>query len=149
MDHLIASLEEVYTMTLDMEGKKYIGLDLDWDCIAQTVTLSMDGYVIIALAELKHLAPKQHYYDPSKMEHPDYGAKIQYVKEDTTAKLSPALINYVQRVVGKFLYLGRAIDNTTLHALNEIAIATVNGTSNSRRSGVFPKLHGLDLTPCS
>ena len=26
------------------------------------------------------------------------------------------------------LYLGRAIDNTTLHALNEIAIATTNGT---------------------
>jgi hypothetical protein len=30
--------------------------------------------------------------------------------------------------VGKFLYLGRAIDNTTLHALNEIAIATTKGT---------------------
>ena len=27
--HLISSLEEVYTMTLDMEGKKYCGLDLD------------------------------------------------------------------------------------------------------------------------
>ena len=115
MDHLIASLEEVYTMTLDMEGKKYIGLDLDWDYIARTVTLSMDGYVIEALAELKHLTPKQHYHGPSKMERPDYGAKIQYVKEDTTEKLSPALVNYVQRVVGKFLYLGRAIDNTTLH----------------------------------
>ena len=93
VDHLIASLEEVYTMTLDMEGKKYIGLDLDWDYIARTVTLSMDGYVIEALAELKHLAPKQHYYGPSKMERPDYGAKIQYVKEDTTEKLSPALTN--------------------------------------------------------
>ena len=84
----------------------------------------MDGYVIEALAELKHLAPKQHYYGPSKMDRQDYGAKIQYVKEDTTAKLGPTLINYVQRVVGKFLYLGRAIDNTTLHALNKIAVAT-------------------------
>ena len=41
----MASLEEVYTMTLDMEGKKYCGLDLDWDYTNQSVTLSMDGNV--------------------------------------------------------------------------------------------------------
>ena len=62
------------------------------------------------------------------MERPDYGATIQYVKEDHTRPLNASQINYVQRVVGKFLYLGRAIDNTTLHALNEIAIATTKGT---------------------
>ena len=33
----------VYTMTLDMEVKKYFRLDLDWDYEARTVTLSMDG----------------------------------------------------------------------------------------------------------
>ena len=88
----------------------------------------MDGYVIEALSELKHIASKQHFYSPSKMERPDYGAKVQYVKEDTSLPLSPALINYIQKVVGKFLYLGRAIDNTTLHSLNEIAIATTKGT---------------------
>ena len=62
------------------------------------------------------------------MERPDYGATIQYVKEDLSKPLNASQINYVQRVVGKFLYLGRAIDNTTLHALNEIAIATTKGT---------------------
>ena len=81
--HLLASLEEVYTMTLDMDGKKYIGLDFDWDYDERTVTLSMDGYVIEALTELKHIASKQHFYGPSKMERPNYGAKVQYVKEDT------------------------------------------------------------------
>ena len=43
VNHLISNLEEVYTMTLDMEGKQYCGLDLDWDYKEQTVTLSMDG----------------------------------------------------------------------------------------------------------
>ena len=50
------------------------------------------------------------------------------MKEDTIKPLSSALINYKQRLVGKFLYLGRNIDHTTLYALNEIAIATTKGT---------------------
>ena len=70
-------------MALDMDGKKYCGLDLAWDYEEQTVILSMGVYVIEALAELKHISPKQHFYGPSKMERPDYGAKIQYAKEDT------------------------------------------------------------------
>ena len=55
------------------------------------------------------------------MERPDYGDTIQYVKEDTAKPLNATQIKYIQRVVGKFLYLGRAIDNTTLYACNEIA----------------------------
>ena len=50
------------------------------------------------------------------------------MKEDTIKPLSSALINYKQRLVGKFLYLSRNIDHTTLYALNEIAIATTKGT---------------------
>ena len=57
------------------------------------------------------------------MERPDYDANVQYVKEDSSQPLGPALINYIQKVVGKFLYLDRAIDNTTLYALNKITIA--------------------------
>ena len=64
-------------MTLEMDGKKYCGLDLEWDFDEWNVTLSMDGYVIEALAELKHISPKQNLYGLSKMERPDYGAKIQ------------------------------------------------------------------------
>ena len=37
-------------------------------------------------------------------------------------------------MVGKFLFLGRAIDNTTLHALNEIAIATSKGTEATMKA---------------
>ena len=73
----------------------------------------MDGYMLEALAEFNHISQKQHFYGPSKMERPDYGATIQYVKEDTSKLLNTTQINYVQRVVGKFLYLGGAIDNTT------------------------------------
>ena len=33
------------------------------------------------------------------MERPDYGAKIQYVKEDTSKPLNAKQINYVKRVL--------------------------------------------------
>ena len=88
VDFLIASLEEVYTMTLDMEGKKHCGLNLDWDYLERSVTLSMDGYVLEALAELGHTKPKQYFYGQSKMERPDYGATIQYVKENQRRPLN-------------------------------------------------------------
>jgi hypothetical protein len=31
------------------------------------------------------------------------------------------MVKFIQRVTGKFLYYARAIDNTMLHALNDIA----------------------------
>jgi len=37
-------------------------------------------------------------------------------------------MNYLQRVVGNFLYYARAIDKTMLHALNNIVTATSKGT---------------------
>ena len=41
-------------------------------------------------------------------------------EEDTPPLLSPIDVQYVQRVVGSFLYYARAIDNTIHPALNDI-----------------------------
>jgi hypothetical protein len=57
----------------------------------------MDGYVEQALKELQHTVPKQHYKCPSKIEPPNYGVKVQYVKHDTTAVLSAEQIKFIQR----------------------------------------------------
>ena len=53
---------------------------------------------------------------------------VQYVKDDNTQPLDKTKINYLQRVVGKFLYYAQAIDNTMIHALNDIATVTSKGT---------------------
>ena len=45
------------------------------------------------------------------------------MKEDESPPLNKEQIKYIERVTGKFLYYGRAVDNTMLHALNEIASA--------------------------
>ena len=88
----------------------------------------MDEYIDTALQELQHVMPKQHYKGPSKHIQPVYGTKIQYVEEDTTQSLSPDKIKHVQKVIGKFLFMARAVDNTQLHALNELARKASKGT---------------------
>ena len=94
----------------------------------------MKDYVQDALRVLKHMIPKQHYKAPSLMERPVYGAKIQYVKEDISPPLSTKQIKYIQQATGKLLYYARAIDNTMLHALNEISIGSTRGTTATMKA---------------
>ena len=91
----------------------------------------MRGYVKQALEELKHIFTGKHHYAPSKIDRPDYGAKIQFAKDDTAPPLSLTQIKHNERVVGKFLYYTRAIDNTMLHALNGIASSQNKGTQTT------------------
>ena len=70
----------------------------------------------------------QHHYAPSCIEQLDYEAKVQYAKEDHAPPLSTAQIKHITRVVGKFLYYGRATNNTMLHALKNIASTKNKGT---------------------
>ncbi|KAL7480508.1 LOW QUALITY PROTEIN: hypothetical protein ACHAW6_006199, partial [Cyclotella cf. meneghiniana] len=41
------ALKENYTISVDWEGEKYVGLKLDWDYDKRKVPLSMPGYVSI------------------------------------------------------------------------------------------------------
>jgi hypothetical protein len=55
------------------------------------------------------------------MEEPQYGEKVQYVRVDESNPLDEVGVKFIQKATGKFLYYARAVDNTMLHALNEIA----------------------------
>ena len=122
-EHLIAHIQKKYKFKVDWEAQQYIGINLKWDYANRTVELSMEDYVKQALQELQHPKPKRHQYAPSRMERPEYGQPIQYVNTDESAALTPDEIKYKQRAVGKFLFYARAIDNTMLHSLNDIAIS--------------------------
>ena len=128
VDHLVEALRDKYPLKVDWKAEQYIGIHLKWNYIDREVLISMDGYVEQALKEFNHIQPKQKHLGPSKIDRPDYGAKVQYVKEDITGNLNEDQIKFIQRVTGKFLFYARAIDDTMLHALNDIASSTVNGT---------------------
>jgi hypothetical protein len=115
-------------LKIDWTGSKYIGIDLRWDYEKGTVILSMKDYVKKALKQFMHETAPKHFDGPTKYIPPEYGKKIQYEKNDTSPQLDKKGIEFIQEVCGKFLYTARAVDNTMLHALNELCIAATKGT---------------------
>ena len=55
--HLTNVLKQNYKITEDWNGKKYIGLTLDWDYENKQVHLSMPGYMQNTLERFEHTAP--------------------------------------------------------------------------------------------
>ena len=58
----------------------------------------------------------------------EYGKKIQYAEIDTSLLLSKVNKKQIQKLAGKLLCKDHTVDNTTLHALNEIIIAATGAT---------------------
>ena len=102
---------------------------------------TMDEYVGAALKEFEHALPKQMLHAPSKVARPDYGAKVQYAEDDAASrKLTKDETKRIQKVVGKFLLLARAIGNTMLHALNEIACDASDGAEKTLEAAKSSKI---------
>ena len=103
----------------------------------------MNDCVKQALKELQHIFPKQVYLGPSKMIRPDYGQKIQYIRIDSTDPLTGPEITFKQKAVGKFLFYARAINNTILHSLNDIA------TMPHTKASIEAVKYFLNYAPCN
>jgi hypothetical protein len=43
-DHLLAALQQLYTVTTDWNGSLYLSMYMAWDYINHTVDISMPGY---------------------------------------------------------------------------------------------------------
>ena len=52
--HLKNTIEENYTVTTEWDGRRYIGITLDWDYKRRQVHLSMPNYVTKALKKFNH-----------------------------------------------------------------------------------------------
>jgi hypothetical protein len=75
--HLLAVLQEHYTVTTDWNGSRYIGITLDWDYAKRRVHLSMPGYVEKALRQFQHPKPKTPQHAPFPTTPIKYGARTQ------------------------------------------------------------------------
>jgi hypothetical protein len=119
--HLTQTLKLHYEIEEDWEGTCYLGITLDWDYKKYKVHLSMPGYVERALARFGHKIPKLLQHQPHKHRIPTYGATVQYAKpDDATKLLSKDEKNYIQQIIGTFLYYGQVVDSTMLTALSSI-----------------------------
>ncbi len=83
--HLIKVLKEHYEVEEDWEGKRYLGITLDWDYKNHEVHLSMPEYMERALARFNHPAPAKPQHQPHQQSIPTYGAIVQYAKSEATS----------------------------------------------------------------
>ena len=127
--HLLDSIAAKYPVKADWTGSKYIGIDLDWNYEAGEVKLSMKGYVQKALKEFLHKPPSKPVNGPTPYTAPVYGKSVQYAPTEEPKTFTDKQIRHVQEVCGKFLYPARTVDNTMLHALNELCIAATKGNN--------------------
>jgi hypothetical protein len=132
-EHLLGVLKEHYEVDTDWEGKKYVGITLDWDYERREVHLSMPGYVGKALTQFGHEKPARRQDAPAPYNPPNYGAKQQFADgPDSSPPLSKEGKKFIQRVNGKFLFLGRAIDSTLLVALSTLASQQATPTEQTK-----------------
>ncbi len=130
--HLINVLKKDYTLTVDWDATKYIGLTIEWDYVNHKVYTHMPGYLPKALLQFKHTTPKKKQNSSHPHVIPKDGAKTQYaIEEDDSPPLNKDDTKYIQAVAGTLLYYGRAVDNTILPALSAITTEQAKSTEKT------------------
>ena len=134
-EHLVETIRKDYETSHEWEGKRYLGLTLDWDYIQRMVHVSMPGYCEEASQRFQHEMPKKRQNQPYPHIERKYGAKQQYAEdEDTSPTLNKEQKKFIQEVIGVFLYYARAVDCTMLPALGDLATQQANPTENTMRN---------------
>jgi hypothetical protein len=115
-------IKNCYNISSDWKGSAYCGLTLEWDYKNRTVDLSMPGYINAALHRYQHASPARLKHAPHTWNPLIYGAKTQYVEDETT---SPAIsdkdVNKLQQLTGTILYYARDVDPTLIMPINVLA----------------------------
>lgn len=91
----------------------------------------MPGYIEKAQMKYGHNKPKQAQHSPHKQTPIQYGAKTQWVENDSTTILTKMEIKRIQDIVGTLLYCSRAIDPTIAAALSTIVSQQSNATKQT------------------
>jgi hypothetical protein len=132
VEHLLAALRELYAITVDYAGSKYIGFHLAWDYTAgqRSVRLSIPDYVKKALARFDVILAARPTHAPNLYTAPVYGSKHPQLTSapDCSPPLSPPEIKRLQQIVGVFLYYASAIDCTMKVAVSQLGSSQAHAT---------------------
>ena len=95
----------------------------------------MPGYVKKALIQFQHTKKNNRIqHSPSPYTPPEYGKKTQMTDIDLSAAMTKDEKKRLQQVTGKFLYPARALDDTTMHALNCLSSRVNDGTEQTNKA---------------
>jgi hypothetical protein len=120
LDHLIRLLEKHYDVAVDLDGKEFVKIELDWDYKNRQVHLSMAPYLQKSLQQFNNIVPTKRQDSPHPYTEPKYGAKQQFAEYDTSAPVGKDKQKYVQQVTGKFNWYVRGVDGTLLTPISAL-----------------------------
>eukprot|EP00956_Cyclotella_meneghiniana_P034384 scaffold104275_cov55-Cyclotella_meneghiniana.AAC.1 len=103
LDHLVKVLKTYYDVSVDLDGKEFVKIELDWDYKKGEVHLSMEPYLRKALRQFDNIVPTKRRDSPYPHIEPKYGAKEQFAEYDTSPEVGKEEQKHVQKVNGKFL----------------------------------------------
>ncbi len=96
-DHLLQVVTTNYKCAIDWEGRRYLGMVINWDYMQKKAHVSMLEYVPEALVQFRHKAPQTPQHQPYLHVKPTYGATRQYAEaHDTSDPLSKEETTYIQ-----------------------------------------------------
>ena len=136
LNHLISTLKRQYELTVDNDGSKFLGMDINHDLANNTITIAMKNYIqkALALFQAENLptAKSPMIYTP-----PIYGLKSQPQETvDESNFISPERKRRIQQIVGKLLYYARAVDPTMIAAINKVASQQARPTEETEKQSI-------------
>jgi hypothetical protein len=121
LEHFLGTLRKQYEITEDRGTlQKYVGITIEHDRDANTITLSMPGYIEKALVRFG-MSTARGVSSPAVYVPPEYGAKITYDEVVDDTPITAAQKTRIQQIVGVLLFYARAVDPTMLCAVNKLA----------------------------
>ena len=138
--HLINALREEYEIDVDWKGELYCGVSLRWNYNEGYVDSSMPGYARKQLKKYNHIS-KRKVHTPLQPLPRKYGQAAQEpLPIDDTQPLEKDDKKFIERIVGSFLFYGRAVDPLILHTMNTIP----NNQNNPTEKTMEQTKHFLD-----
>jgi hypothetical protein len=133
MHHFLRTLRKLYTVKVDYQGQKYLGLSIHINRVQRHVTLSMPGYIARLLKRVRPQGIKGAS-TPSNYSPPNYkGPGAQTATVDLSPLASAQQQHELQVVVGTLLYYARTVDPSILTAVHELGSVQSRPTSNDLR----------------
>ena len=130
MQRFLKTLRMLYTVKVDYEGRKYLGMDIHIDRRKRHVTLNMPGYIAKLLRKVRPDGIKGAH-TPSTFIQPNYkSVKTQTATVDISPLATPEQKHELQVVVGTLLYYARTVDPSVLTVVHELGSVQSRPTLN-------------------
>jgi hypothetical protein len=129
-DHFLGTLRKLYTIKVDFEGYKYLGITIDIQRLHRHVTLTMPGYIAKLLKKVRPNGVKAAR-TPSIYSAPNYKiATNQTATVDISPLASKSQQHELQVVIGTLLYYARTVDPSILTVVHELGSIQSKPTMN-------------------